>query len=1557
MKKILSILICVVLGISSAWADAVSGTATAVLCKGGTCTEKTGGWVEVNTSSSNSTWNKYTATGSDATSGLSKWTANIYMHAKPFDGNYFIGWASTFTSNTGQYALIGDYRAYGTTNSYSATDKTIKYAANKAGTDGENIQRYAIFKPVTVDAVSPSSITLNSTDKLGFAETTITFTTTGADNMNDFVSDKVVLSGDSRFTIKSSTLSGNTVTVVVRFTDDNRHIVDGTLPKATVTLTSKGDNSSTKTATITATSDLKPNFTINQAPNFDLTPTTPIEDGETISEILTTAAVSGYENVVGEASWNAVFSNPEDAEMMGYKLSDETTNSPTISFTPTIYSLNQANVETEVCITASYTDENGKLLTNEECLTISVDAGKVITINNVKDAEMDFGIIDYTETNVPVPIEYPLFSTLSGAAFNETPNGFDSNIEYISNFVGQGNETDKITVTVNSTLVPGDYTANLTYEEKDADPISASLAVKVSIKLAQPVVETEALPKIVNLTWRKVYAATKYIVWSGDTELTVIEDVTSDTYTFEVKNIGGVNLENGVQYPFQVEAIYSDEHVGNRKSEVMYATPGIPSSITTTNLSQIEIYTGTEGYIDDHATYGKFPYSPKRKVDLTHIFGNDQKPLFDYLYIFGLTSNTSGSKINKPSTSTACNAKTPCYIYKKANDGATYEYVREFDATKERFDHGTSMNDNKLYLTGYCPFAYMGTQPTEEGWMHFRGGDTRVDIYLEDCQISGRYKTATGKHAGYVKNDVVLIANLSNMISGAHFNYATGCSSVFAFYSTEANNGKSFKPHIHIRGNNHLQGQLGARISSIKGKVVMEILGSTTTLAEIDVSSASTEVHNAPITILADKNNGNTDLIFDDNWPDGTITNGFLKLNAPTDVFKVGSIDLGSENSSVTFNGGQYCLRNGAADGTYTCNMMASYRRFSKEAAGQTIYYYGFGGDMTASGKVTINSGTFTMEKNMQGTLGQNYYIDQTDFLDLRLPSNSIINGGAFNGISNVVICSQATSTGRSPINALDLQLCLFEVEAAEETTDYGTNKFTIPEQWINDGYYIDSTPSYDYSTDYGSIVDGSIYGAQSVNAYEQDGKKWVKLLLPINAEENSCFKRESIIYSWATCIPEISVSSAGQETTTSGSTEVNFTAVGEGDILKQTNQLIYVEVDEPMAKAEHVENDMSIRIHNNSLHGVITNSADYSIEKNLYFLKAVEADKWITLVAPFDIHKVEVMEVLKEEEIERLSKQEAVDKTAKKNLHLWYGLSNFIVPDNQGRATSMDFYTATTNAVPNRSFYELTHYDGTNSRQANYYLYELENEEFTTDAVGKELQIKWTPVEAQDADQPIMRKGKVYAIQFPYCPMCNDIDTRTVYDYWTAKFVLFSGKGPQTISGTNAQSTILSQTPTSGSAILTGNYTFNNMSLPDGAYVQQYTQLDGDTKKGDWFVRPTGDYTVKPTEGYMLYSPTRGISMMPSAIGRSGKMVYPSNVTTDSSVPTIADRTSLMMMNTADGFDILALLPQTVVVYDMQGNQVFHGYLSEGEQVHIHAGSGLYVVRGEYDVLKVVAD
>ena len=62
------------------------------------------------------------------------------------------------------------------------------------------------------------------------------------------------------------------------------------------------------------------------------------------------------------------------------------------------------------------------------------------------------------------------------------------------------------------------------------------------------------------------------------------------------------------------------------------------------------------------------------------------------------------------------------------------------------------------------------------------------------------------------------------------------------------------------------------------------------------------------------------------------------------------------------------------------------------------------------------------------------------------------------------------------------------------------------------------------------------------------------------------------------------------------------------------------------------------------------------------------------------------------------------------------------------------------------------------NIREANYYLYELDNLDvdgyFSTNATGKELNIVWTPVDSLSENDAILKKGHVYAMQFPYCPL-----------------------------------------------------------------------------------------------------------------------------------------------------------------------------------------------------------
>ena len=160
--------------------------------------------------------------------------------------------------------------------------------------------------------------------------------------------------------------------------------------------------------------------------------------------------------------------------------------------------------------------------------------------------------------------------------------------------------------------------------------------------------------------------------------------------------------------------------------------------------------------------------------------------------------------------------------------------------------------------------------------------------------------------------------------------------------------------------------------------------------------------------------------------------------------------------------------------------------------------------------------------------------------------------------------------------------------------------------------------------------------------------------------------------------------------------------------------------------------------------------------------------------------------------------------------------------------------------------------------------------------------------------------------------------------------------------------------TVSSGNATLVGNSTFADMTNVTG-YVHKNTTLEGEETPGDWFVYETGA-TVKPTQGYLIYG--GGPNGMPTRISRSGEMTYDNNATTSADgLPTIADRTALMIFDAIDGFNVLSLREQMVTVYNLQGHVIFHQYMSEGQQIHITTVSGIYVVKGETETIKLMVD
>jgi hypothetical protein len=63
------------------------------------------------------------------------------------------------------------------------------------------------------------------------------------------------------------------------------------------------------------------------------------------------------------------------------------------------------------------------------------------------------------------------------------------------------------------------------------------------------------------------------------------------------------------------------------------------------------------------------------------------------------------------------------------------------------------------------------------------------------------------------------------------------------------------------------------------------------------------------------------------------------------------------------------------------------------------------------------------------------------------------------------------------------------------------------------------------------------------------------------------------------------------------------------------------------------------------------------------------------------------------------------------------------------------------------------------------------------------------------------------------------------------------------------------------------------------------------------------------------------------------------------------------MLLGAMDGFEVLSLGEQLVTVYNLQGNIVFQKYMAEGEQVYVASGVGIFIVRGEYETIKIMVD
>lgn len=1009
---------------------------------------------------------------------------------------------------------------------------------------------------------------------------------------------------------------------------------------------------------------------------------------------------------------------------------------------------------------------------------------------------------------------------------------------------------------------------------------------------------------------------------------------------------------------------------------------GIGTSLPTTitNATKNTTYmTGTVGPYLNTATQleetsylysqtrGNNPHTGLSENDFSACFGTDGTPLFDQLYIFGTTTNTDNAthkytyyykdsegnvqsasgtfpKISAAAATAPCNAITPCYVYTR--NGNQYDLTQPIIPNMNVADKPIgpiTANGQKIYFSGFCPSISTGYQASDMGAIHVKGGsNATIDIYLDNCQLIARTKSKRG----YSAADTVQygMAAMDKFIEGS------GAALVL-----QPTNSKAFNANIHLKGTNYLKSTQGNHIW-----VYVSLFGSV--LANAHAAQSSSPIHVYP---------GNTsnkcNLTFDDNWATNVSTNGSLKLRRSTN--QTPSIDLGNENTSVTFNGGQYNLQNAIpSSDQYISSMALSWRSYSISAATM----YGLGADETTCGGIYFNDGTFsTLPMNMNSD--DPYYGFYRDKVSIKCPQGVRVNGGSYNAL--VWEAKGPKDVGASPLNSASQQCYPYRVKVEKNAIDPVTGLCTLDDI---DGIEDDklSKGARDYYKD--------AYNHTSLTPDKNDS---VTLMLPAELLGETPYASKTVT-PWVLVSTPITVTAGTDKITIGDNKEVPYDVQ-----TKQTNFILWTNIDQNIKTAAksystpamgNISASATISMSSSKLYANVSNEADYQVRLKLYYMTTVMADRWMSFCAPFDISNVYVFDTYPSQALEEMTRSKALAIQGTSNLDLAYAIGSSVdgtgnsIRDlssfvgifwkyGYGQDTTSGHYPKNANidSKTGKPYYPknytsakgytkeyrtqtpLVAYNGKNANSAHYFLYHSRYKEWAYD--GTAFKTDWelvtpvTKVIGEDERTVLMQQGEIYAMQFPYCSGCDDPATRDYYDYWTGKFILFEGYGPQTLRGTNAHSSLTAAYNTPNMGSLRGNLTLADVTANNS---NTYRQADGQNK----FEASTG--TVMPG----------GVFMLANGAARAGKIahvdVFSGDVTYSdeegaTGLQTLARDHTLLVGTTEHQLIITALRPQQVAVYSASGQLIAQQYL-DGE-LRLYLPQGMYLVRGEKDEAKAV--
>lgn len=1070
------------------------------------------------------------------------------------------------------------------------------------------------------------------------------------------------------------------------------------------------------------------------------------------------------------------------------------------------------------------------------------------------------------------------------------------------------------------------------------------------------------------------------------TDYAILDGNTMGDIPIDVKWTGDQMVEYGT-------LVITNPHDNNAELATVQLV-GIKNSLTG---GELNMYTGVaEGY----TLNGSFDGSTRRLVDISAAFSPTSTPLFNYVVIYGETSTNDGNlTITQPSKTAGSNAKTPCYIYQ--SNGTEYvlkERVENTNSKDKVWSDAVTVpagNAVSMYITGFCPYASTGYTKDQEGVWYFRAnGGQSIHLYLEDCYIYSRAKTIDGH-------------TFADRYDGQSFveSYVRGSGAVLVFMCDQKKdvNKNPMQVTIHTLGNNLLKSNYGCFLQSIAGRAFQ-----ASSPVQIRIKDDTYYKYTTP-----------THLNFTDEWPasmnnktvddsgNAVRTNGFLSLQKQ--VNNAPSIDMGSPNTVVNFNGGQVELQNAQIVSHNYKSSLAVCPRSGKFA--EFLLAYGMGTD-DVSGTVNFNDGTTTvLPMWVSPDYFESYLCDKDDHGNLitnakgeylttclRTPTQTFVKGGSH---CMMRACKDPSSQGGAPKDTPEgKDLGLYKYPSAPWSETVEAETVNHKGGWSANGTNGLVTP------DAGNVPDG--YNVNSVtpnnNATSDESDDFLNFWFDPDFEPAVQPEIDKTISFWKTCMTEISAEYASKQLSVGGTATVEFVDEEQTEVIKN---LLYCKIDDKISsviqeddfmapvKNPAPEGDGFIPIHPSSVGTNTENFIEnweetYQVEDKVYYITTATADVWNAFTAPFNVANIYIMETYPEQLLEEMewktkplkTRDEILTIQAEQNAYFaaFFGVTIALKQDKNFNRIYNEYIEWAkiqdqslsnlwngTDTYTLRGKRKLVPYDGTNWATADFYLNENTG---SWEILGDDDGNFTTTWEIPDAsDGILMHQGKTYGMMFPFCTGCVEYDgdgnlkERDFYDYWTGKFLIFESiDGPHKIHGlgqvwNSFDNLDISGTPSENVATILGNSSFGLMEEVTSNNSKIILEFTPGLANSTFYVNEYG-FNVQPTVSYMfadIIPPTQGQVL--KAISMNGKTTYssqnPSGPTTGGHTPTVGGGNDLFITAINGGINIAVAAPQQVRVISSTGAAIFSGYVTTAVDVSLPT-NGVYVVAGETEVHKV---